>query len=222
MTVHFQRELEGLRKRLLAEAALVEEAIEQAIRAMTGRDLKLAEQVMAGDHRLDQMEVELEEECLKVLALYQPVANDLRFIVAVLKMNNDLERMGDIAANIAKRARWLARHDPIEWPYRIEPMAEAVRSMVKRALDALIEGNAELARQVCLADDEVDDQKRQMTRAVRQAMRERPDDTDALAKLLDVPRHLERIADLATNMAEDVIYLVEGVISRHQHNRSEE
>ncbi len=222
MTIFFQRELAGLRKKLLGEAALVEEALGNAVQALRTRDLALAQQVVAGDGAIDKAEIEVEEECLKILALHQPVAHDLRFIVAVLKMNNDLERMGDLAGNIAKRARWLARHEPVAWPYDVGPMTENVRSMLRRALDALINGDGDLAREVCAADDIVDSQKRQLMRAVRIAMREQPEHADALVKFLDVPRHLERIADLATNMAEDVIYLIEGAIVRHQHGEEAE
>ncbi len=215
MTVHFQRELTGLRARLLSQAAIIEEGIAQAIRALKTRDLALAEAVIAGDDQIDQREIEIEEECLKILALHQPVATDLRFIVAVLKMNNDLERMGDLTTSIAKRARWLARHDPIPWPYDVGPIADNVRAMVRGCLDALIEGDADKARAVCSADDQVDRMKRELIKIVRAAMREQPENANVLLRLLDVPRHLERIADLTTNIAEDVIYLVEGRIARH-------
>jgi phosphate transport system protein len=217
MSIHFQRELSHLRKQILAVGAAVEDAISQAIAALLTRDGKLAEVVVDGDNEIDRMEIEVEEECLKILALYQPVANDLRFIVAVLKMNNDLERMGDHAANIAKRAGYLAKRTPVPWPSELELMAENVKGMVKGSLDALINHNGDLARQVCIADDEVDRQKQSIASALREELFGATENRESLLKMIDVPRHLERIADLATNVAEDVVYLAEGHIARHHH-----
>lgn len=218
MSIHFQRELGLLRKLILTVGAAVEEAISSAIAALLARDGKLAEKVVRGDDEIDRLEIEVEEECLKILALYQPVANDLRFIVAVLKMNNDLERMGDHAANIAKRAAWLARHDPAAWPPELETMAANVKGMVKESLDALIHGDGALARKVCADDDAVDRGKERLGAALRKELFGAAENREALLKMLDVPRHLERIADLATNIAEDVIYLAEGRIARHHHD----
>lgn len=217
MSVHFQRELARLRKSVLSVGARVEDAIDKAISALLTRDLSLAQRVMEHDGEIDQMEIEVEEQCLKIFALYQPVAHDLRFLVAVLKMNNDLERMGDHAANIAKRARYLAQRDPQPWPPELETLAHNSRKMVKQCLDALVTGNADLAREVCRFDEVVDEQKRMMTRGIRAALQDSPEYTDVFLKMMDVPRHLERIADLATNIAEDVIYITEGTIHRHHH-----
>lgn len=220
MSLHFTRELERLRKRILSTSTIVENAITRAIRALLTRDLVQAEQIMAGDGEIDRLEVEIEEDCLKVLALYHPVAQDLRFIVAILKINNDIERMGDHASNIAKRARYLAKRDPIEWPIELEEFSENVKLMVKLSLDALVNGDANMARQVCLADDTVDQQKRQITALLREKLlltSGGQTENEVLLKMLDVPRHLERIADLATNVAEEVIYMVEGNLVRHQH-----
>ena len=218
MTIHFQRELTHLRKQILTVGATVESAISNAITALLNRDVRMAEQVLAGDRDVDRMEIEVEEECLKILALHQPVATDLRFIVAVLKMNNDLERMGDHAANMAKKARFLARHDPEPWPPEIEAMAERTKEMVGDSLEALINQNAGQARRVWLADQEVDRYKRQIADQLRQRLLGGDAaGREALLKMLDIPRHLERIADLATNIAEDVVYMTEGAITRHRH-----
>ena len=217
MSIHFQRDLEHLRKSILNLGAVVEESLSKAVQALLGRDDRQAQEVIGGDAAIDRAEIEVEEECLKILALYQPVAADLRFIVTVLKMNNDLERMGDHAVNIAKRARYLARHDRLEWPPAVVEMAENVKSMVKKSLDALINADGELARQVCCTDDVVDTQKREIADILRSQLSQYPDQREALLKMLDVPRHLERIADLATNIAEDVVYMIEGSIIRHHH-----
>ena len=220
MTIHFQRELTLLRKQILTVGTAVESAISNSITALLSRDLRLADQVVAGDREIDLQELEVEEECLKILALYQPVANDLRFIVAVLKMNNDLERMGDHAASMAKKARYLAKKEPVEWPPAIEMMAESVKEMVGNSLEALINHNAGQARQVCASDDEVDRLKRSISDELRRQLLSGTSPREPLLKMLDIPRHLERIADLATNIAEDVIYMAEGAITRH--HRQEE
>jgi phosphate transport system protein len=215
MSIHFHRELDRLRKLILAEGALVQDNLSRAVAALLERDPELAQAIMDGDDEVDQMEVDIEENCLKTLALHQPVANDLRFIVGVLKMNNDLERMGDLVANIAKRARYLARHEPVGWPLDLEGFAGGVRAMVNGALDALVQGDAEIARRVCAEDNVIDQQKRDMIAALRAMLQDQRDKAPILLKMIDVPRHLERIADLATNIAEDVIYMVDGNIIRH-------
>jgi phosphate transport system protein len=215
MSIHFHRELEKLRKMILAEGALILDNLSRVVVALMERDLELAETIIAGDSEIDQMEVEIEEHCLKILALHQPVANDLRFIVGVLKMNNDMERMGDLVANIAKRARYLAKREPVGWPLDLEAFAGDVRAMVNGALDALVMGDPEVARQVCAQDNVIDRYKRRMIAALREMIQEKQEKAAILLKMIDVPRHLERIADLATNVAEDVIYMVEGNIIRH-------
>jgi phosphate transport system protein len=162
------------------------------------------------------MEVEVEEECLKILALYQPVAADLRFVVATLKINNDLERMGDLAKNIAKRAAFIAKADPIDVPIDFRTMAMQAQHMVKQSLDALVNADANLARQVRIEDDVVDDSRQRIRQQVLQGIRRSPEKTEYLLKFNSVSKHLERLADMATNVAEDVIYMVEGEIVRHR------
>ena len=216
MSQHFLREIETLKKKILTVGAVVEERIAQAITAVVKHDAALAQQVAEGDDEIDEMEVEVEEDCLKILALYQPVAIDLRFVIAVLKMNNDLERMADTAVNIARRAEYLAQYPLIDLPPSLAEMTQKVQAMVKRSLDALVQGDTALARKVCVADREVDQLNRAMHVRIQQEIREHPDQVERLIHTLSVSRHLERIGDLATNVAEDVIYTVEGEIVRHR------
>jgi len=162
------------------------------------------------------MEVEVEEECLKILALYQPVAADLRFVVAALKINNDLERMGDLAKNIAKRVAQLANGTPWELPPEIRTMAMQAPEMVKQCLDAVVNADPTLARQVREEDDTVDEARQQVRRRVLQGIKNHPDQVENLLRINSVSKHIERIADMATNVAEDVIYMVEGDIVRHR------
>ncbi len=218
MSKHLEREIERLKKHILSLGAVVEESVQRAVRAISERDGTLAQRVIEEDVSTDQMEVEVEEECLKILALHQPVAIDLRFIVAVLKINNDLERIGDLAVNIAERAAFLAsrNHDGLVTLFDFEEMAAKTQAMLKLSLDALVNVDADLARDVCAADDEVDAMNRQMYHQVEDAIRAHPEQMDALIHMLSISRHLERIADHATNIAEDVIYMIEGVIVRHR------
>jgi len=216
MARHLERELERLQRGLLSMSAVAEEAVRKAVRALEQRDPQLAWDVIRTDMQIDQAEVDLEEECLKILALYQPVAMDLRLIVAVLKINSDLERIGDLAVNIAERAVFLAGQQSIQSEFDFEGMARKAQAMVKNALDSLVNQDAALARQVLAADDEVDTMNRGMYEQVRDGMRRHPDQLEALTHLLSASRHLERMADHATNIAEDVVYMVEGQIIRHQ------
>jgi phosphate transport system protein len=218
MTKHIQRQVDLLKQKILYVGTLVEESIAKAIAALINRDAKLGEKVIEADNVIDRMEVEVEEECLKVLALYQPVAADLRFVVAVLKINNDLERMGDLAQNIAKRAVYLAKADPLDLPIDFRSMAAKAQTMVKQSLDALVNSDSALARLVRSEDDEVDQARQRFRQQILETIRKRPDKVEYLLKLNSVSKHLERLADMATNVAEDVIYMVEGEIVRHQHN----
>jgi phosphate transport system protein len=216
MAIHLQRQIEQLKERVLYEGAMVEGAIAKAVTALVNRDDALARRVFAEDLEIDRMEVEIEEECLKLLALYQPVAGDLRFVVAVLKMNNDLERMGDLAKNIAKRVVYLSRAEPIDLEIDFRPMAAKAQDMVKRSLDALVNADVTLANQVRQDDDALDEMRREIHERLRAAIRANPQQVDTLLKLYSVAKHLERLGDMATNIAEDVIYMVEGEIVRHQ------
>lgn len=215
MGKHLEQDLDRLKKDVLTMGALVEEATNKAISALTRRDPALAEDVLSGDDAIDRREVEVETACLKVLALHQPVAGDLRFIVAVMKVNNDLERMGDLAQNIAERAAYLARHEPVLVELDFERMVERVRQMVSMSLDSLVNRDPELARRVCALDNEVDGYHRRMFSVLQELMREDTDTIERAVHTLSVARHLERIADLATNIAEDVVFMVEGEVIRH-------
>ena len=216
MSGHLQREIENLKKKLLALGAFVEESVQKAVTAISERNAAAAREVIESDPEIDKMEIDIEEDCLKVLALHQPVAIDLRFIVAVLKINNDLERIGDLAVNIAERAAFLATQQRVDIPFDFVGMASKAKTMLARSLDALINGDTELAHSVCAADDEVDQINREMYYQIQDGIRNSPEQMVCLLHLLSVSRHLERIADHATNIAEDVIYMIAGEIVRHR------
>jgi phosphate transport system protein len=216
MAIHLLRDLEHLKKQILAVGELVEEATDKAIAALVDRRPALAEEVMNGDDRIDRKEVEVEEECLKVLALHQPVAADLRFIVAMLKVNNDLERMGDLAVNVAERAAFVATHEPLALDLDFPAMGDVVRSMVHDALDAVVRMDTDLARAVWSRDDEVDALNRRTFETLEACMASDSSTVERCLHLLSASRNLERIADLATNIAEDVLFMVLGEVVRHR------
>ena len=208
-------ELDRLEKHLLTLTAVVEESVQLAIKALEDCNYALAKKVVDNDAQVNRMEVELEEECLKVLALHQPVANDLRIIVAILKINNDLERIADQAANISERAIAICEIGNGKNRLNIDEMAKKVLDMLEKSLDSLVNADLETARAVLDLDDEVDTIHSQNYQAFKSHVRQDPESVDQLLNYLTVSRHLERIADLATNIAEDVIYLNEGEIIRH-------
>ena len=216
MARHIERQLGQLKERILRIGTLVEEAIAKSITALINRDTPLAQRVMASDEDIDRMEVEVEEECLKILALYQPVAADLRLVVSVLKINNDLERIGDLAKNIAKRVAQLANAGDIELPAEIRTMATLAQEMVKESLDAVVNGDPALARRVREEDDAVDEARQRVRKMVLAGIKAEPERVESLLRINSVSKHIERIADMATNIAEDVIYMVEGDIVRHR------
>jgi phosphate transport system protein len=216
MSNRLRFEIEKLKKRLLAISALVEEGVQQAVQAVQERDETRAKVVITADSEIDMREVDLEEECLKVLALYQPVASDLRFIITVMKINNDLERIGDLAVDIAERAYYLSTHAPVVSPFDVVSMADTTREMLRKCLDALINLDATIAKEVPALDTHVDDINRQMYSLVSDAIRRNPDQMETYLQLLSVSRYLERIADHATSISEDVLYMLYGEIVRHQ------
>lgn len=216
MSKHLQREFDQLKKDILSLGAVVEETVYQSVKSISTRDSRLAEKIINGDPAIDQREVEIEEECLKILALHQPVAIDLRFIVAVMKMNSDLERIADLAVNIAERTVSLAKIPPLTPTLDFVGMAEKVQAMLRTSLDALVQMDSARARRVMEGDDEVDEIHRGMYTIVEKAILEHPQEINGLIQMLAVSRYLERIADHTTNIAEDVIYLVEGEIVRHR------
>jgi phosphate transport system protein len=216
MPKHLERDLEELHRDTLGLAGAVEEAIGKAIHALQERDAGLARQVIAGDDPIDWQENRIEEECLKMLALHQPVASDLRRIAAVFKINTDLERMADLAVDIAGRALQLAELPPVPVPEKLQRMTDLTIAMVRRSLDAFVKQDTCEARAVCRLDDEVDRYNAEIIQELIQLMRSSPDMVEGALSLFSATRHLERIADHATNIAEDVIYLVEGEIVRHR------
>ena len=216
MSIHLQREIEKLKNRLLALCAVVEDQVQMAIEAFLNRDDSLAVDVERRDVDVDHREVEVEEECLKMLALYQPVAADLRLIVAVLKINNDLEQIGDLAVNVARKAAAVAVEPPLDVSFDVASMWSKVQAMLRDSLDALVHANVPLAESVYARDDEIDAMKHAMREEIEATARRQPDLLRRLLRVLAVIRNLERIADYSVNIAEDVIYMVDGAIVRHR------
>jgi phosphate transport system protein len=216
MTLHFQHHLDKINRMILSLGGLVEQSVEGAIRSISARDVALADRVIQSDLEIDLMEVEVEEECLHALALYQPVAFDLRYIVAVLKINNDLERIGDLAVNLAQQsARRIGRPWTISLPPDIFRMASLVQVMLKHALDSLVKIDADAAESVLKTDDEVDSIHRGMYDHVEAGILANSQLAEQYISLLVISRQFERIADHATNIAEDVLYMARGDIQRH-------
>lgn len=215
MSRHLERDLDSLKKNLLTAGALVENAVRNAISALHKRDRNLARSVVTHDRDINQIELQIDEECLKMLALHQPVASDLRFITSVLKINNDLERMGDLAANIAGRISSFADIEEQIIPVELESMTDQVADMVHQVLDAFVNRDAEQARHVCAIDDKVDEIHHGIVREVVKHLNSNSQMVDPMLALFSISKHLERIADHATNIAEDVVYMIEGEIIRH-------
>ena len=213
---HLERELDKLKRKILALGALVEDNLRIAFQAIEQRDRDKARKVIVGDFEIDQQEVEVEEECLKLLALYQPVAGDLRFLVAVIKINSELERIGDLASNIGERAMALIDEHPIPVPPGFAVMSDRTGSILEKVLDALVRQDVHAAREVLAADDEIDMLYQGLIEDLKHIIRTDPDHLDAIVLMFSVARYLERLADHATNIAEDVIYMVDGEINRHQ------
>jgi phosphate transport system protein len=216
MSMHLRREVDKLKKQLLNLSAVVEDSVQKAVKSISERDDRLAKLVIDRDSEIDQMEVDVEEECLKILALHQPVAIDLRFIIAVLKINNDLERIGDLAVNIAERGVYLANRERVEVPFDFPKMSALTQSMLHRSLDALVNLDPALANAVCAADDELDAINREMYSRVRDGIKKDAGQIDSLINMLAISRQLERIGDHATNIAQDVLYMINGQIVRHR------
>ncbi len=215
MKVHLQTEIDRLKGLVTQQANRVEPAVLAAVNAVTERDATQAAAVIAGDDAIDIAEVRIEEECLKVLALHQPVAGDLRYVITLLKVNNELERIGDLAVNIAERAEDLVSQPEIPEAFDFSKMIIEVRLMLKQALDALIARDTQLADAVIRHDDVVDQLHRTSFLRLQELIGRRPETAAAYLDLLTVSRNLERIADGATNICEDVLYLEQGRIVRH-------
>ena len=221
MERHMQREIDKLKRRLLELSAEVENDVRMAVRAVEDREPALAETVLSRETQINATEVEVEEECLKILALYQPVAGDLRYIIAVLKINQDLERIGDLAVHIAERGLFLCQQPRLDIQFRLGTMADKAQAMLKNVLNAFVNLDEVAARAVCTADSEIDAINLDIFQQVKQAVTQNPALFESLLQIMHIARHLERMADHATNIAEDLIYLIEGRIVRHAQEVSD-
>ncbi len=214
---HFEEELKGLKERLLGMGALVEERVHRAVQALMERDLEAARAIAASDQEVNDLQIDIDDRCVKVLALQQPMATDLRFITSALKINSDLERIGDQAVNIAESAIKILTHSQVWPPVDLRQIAELAERMARESLDAFVRKDAALARSVILRDDEVDRLKDKLFGDLLATMVTDPKNIpDALSFIL-ISRNLERIADHATNIAEDVVFMVEAKDIRHHH-----
>jgi phosphate transport system protein len=222
MDTHFQKELVQLKENLLKMATLVEETIRSAISALMNRDSEIITRTMEKEDKINAMENAIDEMCLKLLALRQPLAADLRFITSAMKIVTDLERMGDQAINIVERASSLNLEPQLKPYIDIPRMAEIVQTMVKDVLDAFVNGNSKLARSVCERDDLVDGLNDQVHRELLTYMMSDPKTTPRAVHLMIVSRCLERIADHATNIAEDVIFMVDALVIKHRADQKAE
>ena len=218
MSAHLQHEIEKTKRKLLSLSGLVENRLHEAVRSLHARDGTAARGVIEGDAEIDLAEVDVEEDCLKILALHQPVAGDLRFLVAVLKITNDLERVGDLAVNIARKALAFAGQTEFQFPVDLVDISRRTEAMLRDSLDCLVHLDTTLAREVCVRDDEINQMKRAIRQRVEQEIQKHPEQVVPLLKLLGACRNLERVADQATNIAEDVVYMVDGQIIRHRNN----
>lgn len=213
--IHFQEELEELQRNLLEMAGLVELAVHESVQALTQRDQQRAQQVLVNEARINQMEIRIDELATRLLALHQPMARDLRFLTVAIKINNDLERMGDLAVNIVERALSLISQPPVKPLIDMPRLAQLAESMVRNSLDSFVKRDSDLARSVLVSDDAVDDLRDSICQELVSFMQA---DASTISRSLDlilVARSLERIADHATNIAEDVLFLTKGIDVRH-------
>jgi phosphate transport system protein len=216
MQISFDEELAALKEKILLMGSKVEEAIRLAMKSLVGRDSKLARQVIQSDRDINDLEIEVDEVCHRLLALHQPMAGDMRFITSAMKINSDLERIGDLAVNIAERALTLNEVAPLKPFIDIPRMANIAQEMVKVSLDSLVNKDPDAAKKVCERDDEVDNLNDQIIRELISYMLEDRANIKRALDLILVSRYLERVADHATNVAEDVIYMVKGKDIRHR------
>ncbi|MFO1022111.1 MAG: phosphate signaling complex protein PhoU [Planctomycetales bacterium] len=218
MSIHLMRDLEALHRSVLSMCAIVEELVNSAMEDLGKPFRELSQDLEARDDEIDRWDVQIEEDCLKILALHQPVAVDLRRITTVLKISAELERVADLAVNISERARGLAACPEITIPDRLHEMATYSLEMLHHSIDSFVELDSDLARDVCNRDDHVDQLNREIIDELIEYMRKHPEQIEAAIQLFSASRHVERVADHATNIAEDVVYLVEGQIIRHRRN----
>jgi len=216
MPKRLQKDIEKIKKMVLSVGAMVEERVRMSIKAIETWDAGLAEDIIRRDYEIDELEIEVEEECLKILALHQPVAVDLRFLIATIKINSELERIGDEAVNIANRVRNISKRRKLDLSFDFTVMAEKAATMLRLSLDALVNLDQDLAFKVLTLDDEVDLMHREIYDRIKEVMSQNPDYVGYLINLYTTSRHLERVGDHSTNIAEEVIYLIEGEIIRHR------
>lgn len=221
MTKHLQRDLDSLDQTILTQSSLVEVMINKACDGLRELRGDVAIEVMAQEPQVNAQEIRIEEECLKILALHQPVAVDLRRVATVMKINAELERIADLAVNIAERTQSLTQFPEYAIPSTLETMSKLATDMVRDALDAFVSQDVDAAKAVCLKDDEVDNYNRELIFELRHQMRKRSEVVEPALHFFSASRQIERIADHATNIAEDVIYLVDGEITRHQDSPKE-
>ena len=210
----FHLELQKLNKKLLLLSSMVEDRVRKAVKVIETHDEELIQSIIMSDYEIDEMEIEIEEDCLKILALHQPVASDLRFLIAVIKINTEIERIADMAVSIAIRVQTIGNSNIINTSFNFSAMSEKVIQMLKMSLDALVNRDAKQAREIFHIDDEVDAFRNQAYDAVKEMIRKNPEHPGRQINTYLLARHLERIADRATNIAEEVIYLVDGAIVR--------
>jgi len=219
--LHLQTEIGKLKSKLLMLSAMVESNLSKAVQAVLNGDHDLAQKVIKLDEDVDMKEIDVEEECLKILALHQPVAIDLRFVISALKINNDLERIGDLTSNIAYRSMHMSKQTVQDMPFDFEDMAKKTRLMLQKALNALVNMDVALAHEVCRDDDEIDKINRATFKVTRLKIKENPEMVEYYLNWRSISKHLERIADYATNISEDIIYMIDGVIVRHSYGEIE-
>jgi phosphate transport system protein len=215
MDRHFDEELQKVKKNLLEMASLVDESISKALEALKNRDLKMVSEVKEIDHRIDRFEIAIEDQCIELIARHQPVGTDLRFLIGVIKMNNDMERMGDHAVNIAGSVAFLIEQPRIKPVSNIWSMVVEVKKMLNDSVKSFMNNDAEMAQQVCERDNVVDEMRDETMRILLTYMLEQPDKIGSAIPLLLVAKNLERIADLTTNICEDVIYIAQARVIKH-------
>lgn len=218
MSLHFQKEMEHLHRDILSMCSTVEENINEAVNGLKKRSAGLAEELKVRDREVNDLDVRIEEECLKILALYNPVANDLRRVCSVLKIIGELERVGDLAVNLAERSAAISVYPDFPLPPRLSEISREALTMLHDSIDSYVELDAEKARKVIAHDDVVDELNVELLQELRKNMTDNPAIVDPGMHMFSAIRHIERVADHATNIAEDVVYLIEGAIIRHAHN----
>jgi len=215
MPRHFEMELDQLRTMLIRMGSLVEEQIDYAVKAIAEADVALAQLVMQRDQKVDEYDTAIDKQCMKIFALTQPVAVDLRLLMAALKINNELERIGDIAVNLAERVEPLLPHQEFVKTTPLREMATAAREMVKNSIDSFVNNDPDLAKKILISDDVVDNYDRDIFNAMIARMKEGREHVEPASHIMIISRHIERLADHATNIAEDVIFLVNARIIKH-------